>query len=252
MDEGTIQGTEAGTGGFLDGWAEDGGDRAARDEEGGTQEAGETAAEEAVQAGGGEQDVRGQPPGTQETGQAEAGGGPDMAALARKGLDYDRVRSAYEEGRPVLDMFRDFARRSGMSVGDYLAHIRTQAKRSQGMSEAEARRTVELEDREAAVAAREQAGWRQAADTRRRADIREFMETFPEAAREPGSIPREVWAEVRGGRSLVAAYARYRGAQAARETARRRNEENAARSAGSMRSAGSGGAGDPFLEGWGE
>lgn len=272
MDEETIQSAETGSGSFQDGWEEDGGsaggereDRADREVGGQTREAGEETAFEAgeMRPGGDRADPE-QPPRTwtlNHLGQTVTAGEADMVALARKGLDYDRVCRAYEEGRPVLEMFRDFAGRSGMSVGDYLAHIRIQAKQSQGMSEREARRAVELENREAAVAAREQAGRQQSEEARRRADIREFMEAFPEAAGDPGSIPPEVWAEVRGGRSLVAAYARYQAARLRidREAARRReavrqqNAENTARSAGSMRSAGfDGGIRDPFLEGWGE
>lgn len=96
---------------------------------------------------------------------------------------------------------------------------------------------------------------------RREAEVREFMETFPEAAQDPRSIPPEVWAEVRNGRSLVAAYGRYsaarvravREAAQRQEAARRLNGENMARSTGSMRSAGEGSkARDPFLEGWEE
>ena len=84
---------------------------------------------------------------------------------------------------------------------------------------------------------------------------------FPEAAADPASIPKEVWAEVRGGRSLVGAYAKYHEAQVRadveaeeqRAAAQRQNAENAARSAGSMRSAGADAASkDPFLEGWNE
>lgn len=102
---------------------------------------------------------------------------------------------------------------------------------------------------------------RQTAEARMAADLREFQEIFPEAARDPGSIPREVWAEVRNGRSLVGAYARYyrgtarRAAEQAanQEAAWRQNRENAVRSVGSMRSAGEdSGARDPFLQGWEE
>lgn len=98
-------------------------------------------------------------------------------------------------------------------------------------------------------------------EAKREAEVREFMETFPEAAQDPRSIPPEVWAEVRNGRSLVAAYGRYSAAQVRtareaaqrQEAARRLNGENTARSTGSMRSAGEGnGARDPFLEGWEE
>lgn len=197
----------------------------------------------------------------------------DMVALAQKGLDYDRIRQGYDEAKPVLSLFQDFAKRAGIPVQEYLARIRAQAKQAEGMSAEEARRTVELEDREAVaaaqeeirrsqeMAARQELARLQAADARMQADLREFREVFPEAAADPASIPKEVWAEVRGGRSLVGAYAKYHEAQVRadveaeeqRAAAQRQNAENAARSAGSMRSAGADAASkDPFLEGWNE
>lgn len=196
-----------------------------------------------------------------------------MVALARKGLEYDKVRADYEESQPVMALFRDFAKKAGKPVPEYMAYLRTAAKQSDGMSEQEARRAVELEDREAAVAAREaedqrrkdaaerETAARQSADARRQADIREFLEVFPEAAKDAAAIPAQVWEQVKAGRSLVSAYALYRmgqarqeaAAAAEREAAQRQNKANAAASAGSMRSAGSGeGSKDPFLQGWDE
>lgn len=198
-------------------------------------------------------------------------GEADMVVLAQKGLDYDRIRGKYDESKPVMELFGSFAKQAGMSIPDYVSFIRTQAKQASGMSEAEARRTVELEDREAAVSAKEaeetqrQQAANQAqqarndADARRRADIAEFQKTFPDAAKDPKSIPAEVWADVRNGRTLVAAYAKYAVAQAnakanaaeQRAETTSQNQKNAGRSTGSMRSAGDSVASkDPFLEGW--
>lgn len=198
-------------------------------------------------------------------------GEADMVVLAQKGMDYDRIRSKYDESKPVMEMIGGFARQNGMSIPDFLSHLRTQAKQAGGMTEAEARRVVELEDREAAVAAQEaaeaarqsdanQAAQEQAAaDARRNADIAEFQKLFPDAAKDPKAIPPEVWASVREGMSLVSAYSRYaveqaRAAQQAAEqkaAAFAQNQRNAARSTGSMQSAGENRAGrDPFLEGF--
>lgn len=191
----------------------------------------------------------------------------DMVTLAQKGMDYDRIRSQYDEFKPVMEMFNRFANQQGLNTRDYISLLRSQAKQAEGLSEADARRSVELEDREAVVAAAEaerqaqeaaQAQAQQAAaaaENRRRADIAEFQKTFPEAAKDPNSIPPQVWAEVRGGSSLVAAYARYAvqqarqdAATAKRETASvQQNQRNAERSTGSMRSAGDGSkTRDPF------
>lgn len=309
MDEKEImQGTEGvETDGFMDGWEEtsptegepeetgaaaDGGDQAIFGDAGEAQDqsaAGEDQAgvqQEEQEKGGqdqGQGDAGEDQAGAQQEvprtwtlnhlGQAVTASEEDMVILAQKGLDYDRIRGEYDEAKPVMAMFREFAGKAGMDLKGYLAHIRAQAKQAEGMSEAEARRVVELEDREAVLAAQEEVRLQQemtarqeeerrsAAEARMAADLREFQDTFPEAAQNPQSIPPEVWAEVRNGRSLVGAYARYHEAQvkaAAQEevqraAAQRQNAENAGRSMGSMRSAGSGtGPRDPFLEGWDE
>ena len=197
----------------------------------------------------------------------------DMVALAQKGMDYDRIRSQYDEFKPVMEMVNRFANQQGLNTKDYISMLRAQAKQAEGLSEADARRSVELEDREAVVAAAEaerqaqQDAMAQAqraeaeAASRRQADIQEFQQTFPEAAKDPNSIPPQVWADVRNGSSLVAAYARYAvqqarqdAAAAQRETASvQQNQKNAARATGSMQSAGAGlKSKDPFLEGWGD
>lgn len=198
-------------------------------------------------------------------------GESDMVALAQKGLDYDRIRTRYDESKPVMELFGGFAQQAGMTIPEYVAHIRTQAKQAQGLSEPEARREVALEDREAVVAAAEaqrqalasaqqsEAAARQREDARRMADIQRFQEKFPDAARDPKSIPQEVWEKVRSGVSLVESYQDYLLAQAetARAEAEQRaaasaqNQTNAVRTTGSMRSAGENlPSRDPFLEGW--
>lgn len=90
-------------------------------------------------------------------------------------------------------------------------------------------------------------------------EIREFQEVFPEAAENPRSIPQEVWDEVRKGRSLVGAYARFVNGRSRREleelrhrqSAARQNEENASRALGSMHTGELGlGTMDAFLRGF--
>lgn len=195
----------------------------------------------------------------------------EMTALAQKGLDYDRLREKYDEFKPVMDMFSQFANRSGMNTRDYISYIRQEAKKSEGMSSEEAQRAVELEDREATVAAKEaaEADQRKAVEAaeakkrsdedRRMADIQEFQNTFPEAAKAPKDIPAEVWDGVRNGLSLTASYARWQVEQARAEAERyqhaaeaaQKNQKNAERSTGSMKSAGEeGNSKDDFLRGF--
>lgn len=187
--------------------------------------------------------------------------------LLQKGLDYDRLRGKYDEAKPVMEMFSDLARKAGMSVNDFAKSIRAETKKAQGMSEAEARRTIELEDREAALAAAQQraqeaANARAQESARVRADIAEFARAFPDVYKQAGGdpktvIPQSVWADVDKGMSLVAAYGRYIAANAAAqiEAANKRadttakNAANAARSTGSQKSAGNDSKNkDAFLE----
>lgn len=200
-------------------------------------------------------------------------GEAEMVTLAQKGMDYDRIRAKYDESKPAMEILSIFAKQKGVSVADYVSFLRTEAKKADGLSEAEARRSIELEDREAAVTAREaeQAAERQAAEQanaaanaaaqRRKADIDEFAREYPDVARNPDAIPKEVWDAVAAGSSLTVAYAKYTAKQAREEAERTRsaaqaaqqNIKNAARSTGSMQSAGQNAGGrDPFLEGWGE
>lgn len=195
----------------------------------------------------------------------------ELTALAQKGMDYDRIHDKYEEFRPVMDLFSQFANKAGMNTRDYIAHIRQEAKKAEGMNADEAKRAVELEDREATMAAKEAAeaerqqeqrdaeARKQAAEQRRMADIQEFQKTFPDAAKDPKGIPQEVWDGVRNGLSLVASYARYQVAQAKEQAAKaehsaaaiQQNQKNANRSTGSMKSAGEDNRNkDPFLDGW--
>lgn len=198
-------------------------------------------------------------------------GEAEMVTLAQKGMDYDRIRAKYDESRPVMELFGQFAKGAGVSVQDYVAQLRIQVKQAQGMNEADARRTVELEDREAAVSVKEAAEAQRRteaqkaqaaqteADARRQADIARFAQKYPDAAKDPKAIPPEVWAEVRKGASLVEAYGDHLLAQekAARQAAETRaatttkNQVNASRATGSMKSAGADTrSNDPFMEGW--
>ena len=190
--------------------------------------------------------------------------------LLQKGLDYDRVRSKYDEAKPVMEMFSDLAAKAGMSVSDFAKSIRAEQKKAQGMSEADARRAVELEDREAAVAAveaqrREAMNAQEQRNARTRADIAEFARAFPDVYEQARGNPRnvippDVWGDVDRGMSLVAAYSRYAVAQAkaqaqaanTRADTAGKNAANAARSTGSQKSAGNDTKQDSFLAGFGD
>lgn len=189
--------------------------------------------------------------------------------LLQKGYDYDRVRSRYDEAKPMIEIFRELARNANMSLEDFTKSVRMEAKRAQGLSDADAKRVVELEDREAAVSAAEATRREaEAARSRRNEDLRRDLDMFRQAYPEvydkarggdKSAIPQAVWDEVNRGAPLVAAYSRYLVAQAAdqikateqRAATAAKNAENAARSAGSMKSAGNDAKNtDPFLDGF--
>lgn len=189
--------------------------------------------------------------------------------VLQKGYDYDRIRAKYDEAKPLLEMFSAEASRRGISVAEYAKLLRTESKKAEGMTDVEARRSVELEDREAAVSVKEKAQMdvQKAEEARRakiNAELAEFAKAFPDAynkaASDPKSIPQSVYDAWKGGEvSLTAAYAQYivGAARAEAEQAEKRaatevqNVKNATRSSGSMKSAGSDVKNtDPFLRGF--
>lgn len=189
--------------------------------------------------------------------------------LLQKGRDYDRIRAKYDEAKPVMELFTAFAAKANMSVEDYAKHLRAEAKKAEGLSEAEAARVIDIEDREAALAVEEAAkkDEQQAKETeaaKARADLELFGKLYPDvyeqAKRDSSAIPKSVWEEVNKGESLVVAYKKYADAQIAAEkqqmTARvaaaEQSVKNTGRSTGSMKSAGNDTKNtDAFLEGWG-
>lgn len=216
MDEERLETAEGGTedGGFLDGW----------------EKTGEGAAEEA--AGNGEPKTAAgeRAPEAPEDGAETAGGEDGNVESGQGGGETAQQRTWRLEG-PDGQTVKPEAREAALAAREAKARAEQEAAQRQ----AEERRNWEV---------------------RRDADIQTFAQVFPEAAADPKTIPKEVWEAVGGGLSLTAAYAacvRHQQEQAAQTEARRRQQaaENAARSTGTMRSAGSGAAGkDPFLEGW--
>lgn len=262
---------------FMDGWddvdaAEPADQQEEVTEEGGSEEA-EAAEEERAEESEAQEEPDGETAPAEETPKTwvlrymdedRTVGEAEMTVLAQKGMDYDRIRTKYDESKPVMELMSRLAREAGTDVQTYIADLRAMVKQSHGMSEAEAKRTVELEDREAAVAEKEQAAQSAEAKTAqgdgsRKADIERFRMTFPDAAKDPKAIPKEVWGDVNQGLSLVEAYSKYAVAQAqeAQRAAERKasaaaqSQKNTARATGSMKSAGeSARSRDPFAEGF--
>lgn len=191
--------------------------------------------------------------------------------LLQKAADYDRVRAKYDEAKPAMEMFRQFAEKANMSLPDYVKQLRTMAKEAEGMSKQEAQRAVDLEDREAAVSQKEaeqneSTAAKKAQEDKVRADLAEFAKVFPDVYEkvkaDRNAIDKSVWEAVeKEDISLTAAYARFAVSAAAKEAASAKesaaaaakNDRNAARSAGSMQSAGNDKhLTDAFLQGFGD
>ena len=189
----------------------------------------------------------------------------EAVQLAQKGMDYDRIREKWDDAKETVAFIDEQAKAAGMDRKAFINYLRTEAKKSQGMSEEEAQRAVELENREAAVQLREAEEQQRAADEqaqknavdaekeRRDADFRRFAAKYPDLKVESitEAIP-DVWERVGKGESLVEIWQeheinRLKTEQAAEE----QNAKNAGRSTGSMAS--SGGEHqkkDPWDEGW--
>lgn len=177
----------------------------------------------------------------------------EAQALAQKGMDYDRIRQerdqlkTYErEHKAAVDLVESYAKRLNMSVGEYLDYCRQQELMQGGMAESDAKKTVQMERREAAITQREQAlqaeQQRQEAAQRGRneararldRDVKDFMRVFPGV--KASDVPKEVFqAAQKDGIGLVAAYAMHKAkaAESALE-AERTNADNRARSTGSL------------------
>lgn len=189
----------------------------------------------------------------------------EAVQLAQKGMDYDRIREKWDDARETITFIDEQAKAAGMDRKSFIDYLRIESKKSQGMSEDDAKRTVELENREAAVQLREseeqqriadQQAQQNAADTereRRDADFRRFAEKYPDLKVETitEAIP-DVWERVGKGESLVEIWQDHEiNRLKTEQAAEAQNVKNAGRSTGSMAS--SGGETqkkDPFDEGW--
>lgn len=189
----------------------------------------------------------------------------EAVQLAQKGMDYDRIREKWDDAKETVAFIDEQAKAAGMDRKAFINYLRTEAKKSQGMSEEEAQRAVELENREAAVQLREAEEQQRVADEqaqqnavdaekeRRDADFRRFAAKYPDLKVESitEAIP-DVWERVGKGESLVEIWQEHEiNRLKTEQAAEAMNAKNGARSTGSMAS--SGGEHqkkDPWDEGW--
>lgn len=190
----------------------------------------------------------------------------EIIPLAQKGMDYDRIRGKLDEERQrananaeAAEFIATLAKEAGMSSADFMqqALAGNLAKR-ENISVEEARRRLDLDRREKALAAKEKAAEAKATETKAqdarrekvRAEVAEFAKAYPNV--DVRSIPNEVYQQAsKLGLGLTAAYAMYEAqrAKAALE-AEKQNAKNKERSVGSSSTSGKRTPADEFDAAW--
>lgn len=201
----------------------------------------------------------------------------EVIALAQKGLDYDRIRDKYDAAKNSIEWYaanaesvrwlEEIAKEQNMSFGQMVDATRAQImanKTGQPLSVcqgivANERKAAELEAQRKTLESKNSAEAEQAAaKARMQADIKAFQAAYPEQAKTPEKLPKEVWDAVHNGDTLLNAYRAYENKQlkeqlaqkAAAEERRAQEEKNRARSTGSQSTAGSGSGMDAFDAAW--
>lgn len=201
----------------------------------------------------------------------------EVIELAQKGLDYDRIRQKYDAGKEAIEWhaanadsvrwLEEIAKEQGMTFGQLVDSTRAQimANRTgqplsvcQGIV-ANERRAAELEaERKALESKTSESNAEAERQAKMEADIQAFTKAYPEQAKNPESLPKEVWDAVHKGDTLLNAYRAYENKQLKaqlekeKKDAERRalEEKNKARSTGSQSTAGSKSALDSFEAAW--
>jgi hypothetical protein len=201
----------------------------------------------------------------------------EAVVLAQKGKDYDRIRAERDtlkttnaelsDDRAFLEelagpmsknveQFKLDARaailskREGITLEQAYNRISAQRAAKPKPAEAPQEKPVEQSDADRRTADE------QAAAAARDKDIKAFMAEYPGI--NPREIPPEVWAEVKGGKTLLAAYQKWENnkekervkALEAELEAARKAKENAKKSTGSRSSSGKSAALDPMVAAW--
>ena len=175
-----------------------------------------------------------------------------LITMAQKGRDYDTVRTErdnlktqQEANAAAVDLVKSYAQRMNMTVPQYLDWCRTQELLKSGLNEQQAAQTLQMEKRQADLDAQEARINAQKAqqDTllqqtkakqeARKKDFDAFMAAYPGVG--PDSIPKEVWAKVEQGDTLMNAYTMHENARLKAELAAlQQNKTNQQKSPGSL------------------
>lgn len=253
---------------LTDDAGEENGESAAAAEPEADQPTGDKAAEgkpEAETGEGQEQSAADQPFVLKHLDETRTVGRKEVIALAQKGMDYDRVRGKLDASKEAIEWhaanaesvrwMEEIAREQNMTFGQLVDSTRAQimANRTgqplsvcQGIV-ANERKAAELEAQKKALESKTSQQDEQAASrARMEADVKAFAAAYPELAKTPEALPKEVWDAVHGGETLVNAYRAYENKQLRAQIEqqktdaerRAKEEKNKARSTGSQKTTG--------------
>lgn len=114
----------------------------------------------------------------------------------QKGLDYDRVKTKYEETKPVLDFIEGLAKQNSMSVNEYMTAVKEYEKQqeiealaNQNSLNPELAAELYLLRQERAERTRLQQ--EQESKAKQEKEYIDFLDTFPNVSAE--TVPSEVW-----------------------------------------------------------
>ena len=191
----------------------------------------------------------------------------EVIQLAQKGMDYDRVRGKYDEAKAQIELYaknatsvkwrEDIAQKQGMTFEELVDQTRAQIMADETNQSLAVCRGIVANERKAAELEKEKARM-DTPEARKQRDIQDFIREYPEQAKNPEALPKEVWAAVNKGETLVNAYRAYelkevkaQLEQKKIETPRKaQKEKNRARSTGSLSTSGKSTADAEFESIW--
>ena len=184
---------------------------------------------------------------------------------AQKGMDYDRVKEKWDNAKDVYEFISQQAKSANMNPKDFINFLRTEQKKQSGMTDDEAKRTVELENRESEIAVKEaekqeheaeakrESESKAALDSKKKADLDAFASKYPDVAKDAAKlITKDMWKRVGDGESLITIWQEHVIEQLTTEKeSAEKNVENSGHTTGSVTT--SGGENmkkDPMALGW--
>lgn len=190
----------------------------------------------------------------------------EAIALAQKGMDYDRIKGKLDEANQLakshaemVEFVNSLASEMGLEPAAFMLEVQAgNIAKKENISIEEAKRKLELDRREKAIAAKEQEAQSKneaanAANAQRekiRAELAEFAKAYPNVKAD--SIPTEVFqTAAKQGVGLTAAYAMHEAKEAkAALEAEKQNAKNKARAVGSSSTSGKRRQLDEFDAAW--